>query len=52
MTDLELRETAGQSGTICERQDFGLNVHLVQGGHQHELGTVIRRGIAGCDGLC
>ena len=53
MTNLELRETAaGQSGTICERQDFGLDAHLVQGCHQHELDTVVRRRIAGRDGLC
>ena len=52
MTDLELRETAGQSGSIGERQDFGLDAHLVQGCRQQEFGTVIRCRITGRHSLC
>ena len=52
VTDLELRESPGQSGSIGKGQDLGLDVHLVQGRSQHELHTVIRGRIAGRDRLC
>ena len=52
MTDLKLRETARQSGTICEGQNSGLDAHLVQEGRQDEFDSIVRCGIARRHGLC